>query len=108
MYTVMKSIFTDKNAQEALFLSSSGIGHDLEFCVVRPGGLTLEPPNGVINVINGEAGSISRGDVAKFCLDAVLESDFPYIGKAPCISSDKGTSWVKDRTAATQGDRVTK
>jgi hypothetical protein len=26
--------------------------------------------------------------------------DFPYIGKAACISSSGGTSWVKDRSAA--------
>jgi putative NADH-flavin reductase len=37
---------------EALFFS--GPGKDLEFTIVRPGGLTLEPPNGVINVIEGE------------------------------------------------------
>jgi len=106
MMTVMKGIFTDKNAQEALFLSAGGIGSDLEFCIVRPGGLTLEPPNGIINVIDGEAGSISRGDVAQFCLDALTEANFPYIGKSPCISSSAGTSWVKDRTAATQGMRA--
>jgi len=104
MYTVMKGIFTDKNNQEALFLK--GPGSDLEYCIVRPGGLTLEPPNGIINVIDGEAGSITRADVASFCLDALDTPDFPYIKKTPCISSDKGTSWTKDRSAATQGDRA--
>ena len=33
---------------------------------------------GVINVIEGEAGSIARADVADFCIGAILEKDFPY------------------------------
>ena len=64
---------------------------------MRPGGLGTGPPTGVINVIDGEAGSIARVDVADFCLGALFESAFPYIGQAPCISSVGGTSWVKDR-----------
>ena len=98
MNTVMSSIFTDKNNQEALF--TSGPGKDLEWCIVRPGGLTVDAPTGVVNVIDGEAGSIPRADVADFCIGAVMEPDFPYIGKTPCISSVGGTSWVKDRSAA--------
>jgi len=35
---------------------------------------------------DGEAGSITRADVASFCLDSVKVPDFPYIGKSPCIS----------------------
>ena len=97
MSTVMRSIFTDKNNQEQLFLGPAGPGRDLEFCVVRPGGLGTGPPTGVINVIDGEAGSIARADVADFCLGALFEEAFPYIGKAPCISSVGGTSWTKDR-----------
>jgi len=101
MWTAMKKIFTDKNNQEALFFN--GPGKDLEFCIVRPGGLNVEPPTGVVNVIEGQAGSIPRADVADFCLGAVLDADFPYIGKAPCISSLGGTSWTKDRSAAARG-----
>lgn len=99
MWTAMKKIFTDKNNQEEATRNSG-----LEYCIVRPGGLTIDAPTGVINVIDGEAGSIPRADVAQFCLDAVLVEDFPYIGKAPCISSVGGTSWTKDRTAAARGD----
>lgn len=98
MATVMKNIFVDKNNQEAAIRRSG-----LDFVIVRPGGLTVDPPTGVINVIEGEAGSIARADVAQFCLDAVLEENFPYIGKAPCISSVGGTAWVKDRSAAARG-----
>ena len=43
------------------------------------------------------AGSIARADVADFCLGALFEESFPYVGKAPCISSVGGTSWTKDR-----------
>ena len=97
MNTVMSSIFADKNNQEALF--TSGPGKDLEWCIVRPGGLTVDKPTGVINVIDGEAGSIPRADVADFCIGAVLDADFPYVQKTPCISSVGGTSWTKDRSA---------
>jgi len=97
MATVMRSIFNDKNNQEQLFLGPGGPGRNTEFCVVRPGGLGLGPPTGVVNVIDGEAGSIARADVADFCLGALFEEGFPYIGKAPCISSVGGTSWTKDR-----------
>ena len=42
-------VYTD--AQEKLFLD--GPGSDLEFTIVRPGGLSNEPPNGIVNVIKG-------------------------------------------------------
>ena len=56
-----------------------------------------------MNVIDGEAGSIPRADVADFCISAVKEKDFAYIGKTPCISSVGGTSWVKDRSGKARG-----
>ena len=98
MMTAMKKIFNDKNNQEKVVQESG-----LEYCIVRPGGLTIDPPTGIVNVIEGEAGSITRADVASFCLDAVKRDDFPYIGKTPCISSVGGTSWVKDRSAKARG-----
>lgn len=99
MMTVMKKIFADKNEQERI-VEGSG----LEYCIVRPGGLTVDPPTGVVNVIDGEAGSIPRADVAQFCLGAVKDPGFAYVGKAPCISSVGGTSWVKDRSGAARGE----
>jgi putative NADH-flavin reductase len=101
MMTVMSSIMADKNKQEDLFMQAGGPGAELEFCLVRPGGLKSDPPNGIVNVISGEAGAISRADVAAFCLDAVLEPDFDYLKQAPCISSDKGSGFdsvLKDKT----------
>ncbi|CAB9501698.1 Flavin reductase (NADPH) [Seminavis robusta] len=99
MMTVMKKIFVDKNNQEKVTQASG-----LDYCIVRPGGLTVEPPTGIINVIDGEAGSITRADVAEFCLDAVTMPDFPYLQQAPCISSVGGTSWTKDRSAKARGE----
>lgn len=107
MYTMMSKIFKDKNAQEALFTDLKGPGADLEWSMIRPGGLTVEKPTGVINVIDGEAGSIARADVADFCLGAILEPDFAYIKKCPCISSVGGTGWTKDRSAkARMGEKA--
>ena len=97
MFTVMKGIFEDKNNQEALFTSSIGPGKDLEYCIIRPGGLGVGAPTGVINVIDGQAGSIQRADVAAFCLGAITDSNFEYLGKTPCISSVGGTGWVKQK-----------
>ena len=65
---------------------------------------TVDAPTGIINVIDGKAGSIPRADVAQFCLDAVRVEDFPYIGKAACISSVGGTAWKKDRSKAARGE----
>lgn len=103
MYTVMAGIFKDKNNQEALFTKPGGPGGDLEYTIVRPGGLGVGPPTGVINVIDGEAGSIQRADVAAFCLGAVLDKGFPYIRKTPCISSVGGTGWVKEKKPGFDG-----
>jgi len=100
MYTVMSGIFKDKNNQEKLFtgdLTGNAPGGDMEWCIVRPGGLGTGPPTGVINVIEGQAGSIARADVAAFCLGAITDAAFPYIRKTPCISSVGGTSWVKQK-----------
>ena len=93
MMTVMSSIMADKNKQEALFLE--GPGADLDFCIVRPGGLKSDPPTGVVNIAETEAGAITRADVAAFCLDAVLEpkDSFAYLKKPVCISSNMGSGF---------------
>lgn len=64
---------------------------------MRPGGLGEGSPTGVINVNDGEAGSIHRADVASFLLRSVLEPKFPYIRMTPSISSTHGTGWVKEK-----------
>lgn len=93
--TVMKSVFEDKNNQEKLFLE--GPGKELDYCLVRPGGLGVGQPEGVINVIKGQAGSIQRADIAAFLLGAVKDANFPYLKQTPCVSSVSGTGWVKEK-----------
>ena len=86
-----------------------GPGADLDFCIARPGGLKQGDPTGIVNVIDGEAGAINRADLASFCLDAVLEPDFPHLHKAVCISSDKGAgfkSLMSDKTMSRMGSEL--
>ena len=93
MATVMSRIFADKNEQEKIVRDSG-----MPYVLVRPGGLTVAPPTGVVKVITNEAGSISRADLAEFVLKAAFDPDFEYVNKAPCISSVEGTGWIKDRS----------
>merc|ERR1719506_1472240 len=107
MKTMMQKIIDDKNAQEALFLE--GPGADLDYCLLRPGGLKFGPPTGIVNVIDGEAGAINRADVAAFCLDAVLEPDFEHLRRAVCMSSDMGAgfkSLMSDKTMSRMGSEL--
>lgn len=67
------------------------------YTIVRPGGLGEGPPTGIINVIEGKAGSIQRADVASFVLRAVQEQNFPYLRQTPALSSVKGTGWKKEK-----------
>merc|ERR1719387_3132901 len=103
----MQKIIDDKNAQEAPFFD--GPGADLDFCIVRPGGLKLGAPSGIVNVIDGEAGAINRADLATFCLDAVLDPDFEHLQKAVCVSSDMGAgfkSLMSDKTMSRMGQEL--
>merc|ERR1719258_262798 len=107
MRTMMQKIMDDKNAQEALFLE--GPGADLEFCLLRPGGLKQGAPTGIVNVIDGEAGAINRADLAAFCLDAVIDPDFAHLRQAVCISSDMGAgfkSLMSDKTMSRMGSEL--
>ena len=45
MATAMSKIFKDKNEQEKVVMNSG-----LEYCVVRPGGLTVDAPTGVVRI----------------------------------------------------------
>ena len=64
------------------------------------------PATGIINVIDGQAGSIQRADVAAFCLGAVTDLNFPYVRKTPCISGIGGTGWVKEPKAGFDGPKT--
>jgi len=86
MWTLLKDAFVDKNAQESLFLDPGAAGSDLEYVIVRPGGLTKGAPTGQATVLKStqQAGSITRADVAAFCLSAI--EDDAYARSAVCIS----------------------
>lgn len=104
MNTVMKTVMLDKNAQEKLFLD--GPGAELDYCLVRPGGLKMGEPTGIVDVTNGEAGAINRADLASFCLDVVTDPDFQHLQQAVCISSDKGSgfnSLLSDKSMSRMG-----
>jgi len=106
MMTVMSSIMADKNAQEKVITSSAA---DLDYCIVRPGGLKSEPPTGIVTAgKDQEAGAITRADVAAFCLDAVLEADFKFGKQAVSISSNMGSGFesvLADKTKSRMGKK---
>ena len=77
------------------------------YIIIRPGQLGEGPPNGIVTVIEGKAGSIQRADLAAFALKTVLEKSCPYVRKTPSVSSVHGTSWKKD-TSLEGFDDVTK
>ena len=82
MGTILKKAMEDKEAQEKLVKAS-----DLEWTIVRPGGLTDAPATGAYQSGTDpkiKAGQVSRADVAAFVLRQV--EDPQYIRKAPAIT----------------------
>ena len=86
MQTFLKDAFIDKNNQEALFLDETGIGHNLEYTIVRPSGLTNDNKKQTM-VIKKGSGTIPRIDVADVLLNSICDNEFPYIRKAISITS---------------------
>ncbi len=80
---LLKSIYRDKNREEALIKAS-----DADWLIVRPGFLTNGPRTGkyrIIDKLNGiTAGKISRADVADFMLKQ-LEAP-THFGKTPLLT----------------------
>ena len=55
-----------------------------------------------------EAGAITRADVAAFCLDAVIETDFKFLKQAVSISSNMGSGFesvLSDKTKSRMGTK---
>lgn len=83
---VLRGVYQDKDRQEAVVRGSG-----LDWTLVRPGGLTNAPAKGakavrVLTDLAGvRAGSISRADVAAFCLSEL--TDGHYRQQAPVITS---------------------
>jgi len=82
MKSVLRKPMEDKERQEALVKAS-----DLDWTIVRPGGLTNGPATGHFQAGVGlkiSAGQVSRGDVAAFVLKQLTDST--YLHQAPAIS----------------------
>ena len=79
------------------FSNNLHVAINVRYCIVRPGGLGVGAPTGVITPnLEGKGGSIHRADVAAFLLGAVTDANFPFIRKTPALSSLSGTGWVKE------------
>lgn len=85
MATIYKDMFIDKNNQENIF-DDGGIGNELDWCIIRPGGLTEGGPTGKVYPTKDEIGSISRADVADFCL-GILDDNFEFFKEKVSISN---------------------
>lgn len=88
----------DKEVQENVVRVD---GADLDYTIVRPGLLRTEPPKGV--VITGDDEdvpySITRADVAAFCLDTLLEPESQFSKQTVMIGS-KGVTGFFAKAAA--------
>ena len=84
--TIYKDMFKDKADQEYHLEKS-----DTTWCIVRPGGLTLEAPKNYVDVIPWAEtiGTISRADVAGFCVRSVTDPEFTLARTKVSISNDK-------------------
>ena len=72
--TVLRKTMKDKEVQEALVRAS-----DLDWTIVRPGGLTDGPRTGVYRfgvAANLTAGQVARADVADFILRELERNEF--------------------------------
>jgi putative NADH-flavin reductase len=80
---LLKTIYEDKNRQEALVRKSG-----LDWVIVRPGLLTNGPCTGRYRILTDlqgvTAGKISREDVAHFILEAI--SNKQHFGQTPLIT----------------------
>lgn len=84
--TALYDLMADKARQEEIVM-----GSDLDWTIVRPGGLTDGPRTGeyVHGVdVNATAGPISRADVAEFLLQIVQTSD--YLRETPIVTTRRG------------------
>jgi len=80
---LLKTIYEDKNRQEALIRAS-----DTDWTIIRPGFLTNGPLTGKYRVLTDlrgiTAGKISRADVAHFMLEELAANR--YLGQAPLLT----------------------
>eukprot|EP00521_Asterionellopsis_glacialis_P005955 CAMPEP_0195271418 /NCGR_PEP_ID=MMETSP0706-20130129/15059_1 /TAXON_ID=33640 /ORGANISM="Asterionellopsis glacialis, Strain CCMP134" /LENGTH=129 /DNA_ID=CAMNT_0040327127 /DNA_START=44 /DNA_END=430 /DNA_ORIENTATION=+ len=67
---------------------------DCAYTVIRPGGLTEDPPRGVealeLNQGDTKSGRISRSDVASLCVEAPLNAKYTSKTTFECYDGDTG------------------
>jgi putative NADH-flavin reductase len=84
--TVLHDLMADKARQEEIV-----VGSDLDWTIVRPGGLTDGPRTGefVHGVdVDATAGPISRADVADMLLQVIRTDE--YLREAPVVTTRRG------------------
>jgi putative NADH-flavin reductase len=79
--SAMKTVFESLDEMERIYFDSG-----LDVCVVRPSGLTDEPPTGRVVIAKKYIGraTIPRADVATYMLDQCEKPSFDE--RAPCIT----------------------
>jgi putative NADH-flavin reductase len=79
--TALRKVFQDKEAQERLVMAS-----ELDWTIIRPGGLTDGPATGAYRagMDRSIGGQIARSDVAAFALTQLTGDD--YLRKTPAIA----------------------
>jgi putative NADH-flavin reductase len=79
--TALRKAFQDKEAQEKLVMAS-----ELDWTIIRPGGLTDGPATGAYRagMDRSIGGQIARSDVAAFALTQLTGED--YLRKTPAIA----------------------
>lgn len=81
IWAIISKPIADKNIQEK-YLFESG----LDSIIVRPGGLTDNPPKGLFKTQGVSGGRIPRADVAAFMLKQLQSNE--YLGKAVSLVSE--------------------
>ena len=88
----------DKNNQEQLFLGPAGPGRDLEFCIVRPGGLDGPAHAASSTSSTARRRPSPRARTSRFQPRRPLRGGLPVRDEGVRASRGTGgTSWVKDR-----------
>lgn len=79
--TALRNAFQDKEAQEKLVM-----GSELDWTIIRPGGLTDGPATGAYRagLDRSIGGQVARADVAAFALAQLASDD--YLHKTPAIA----------------------
>ncbi|KAI9010278.1 hypothetical protein DFJ74DRAFT_686570 [Hyaloraphidium curvatum] len=87
VYSFLEPALRDKDLQEALlFHLGQPLASAIEWSIVRPGGLTDDPPRGYRSAPGGIRGVTTRADAAAYCL-AVLEGREPAGNAAVSVIS---------------------